>query len=489
MFIKVCLILCISLTLYSCADKAKSVWTRDLPHESWMSAMLMGVKIGHLHVYADRAEYEGQSVVRINSEMFTEIKRFGLSMKMSKTKLCYLKDDLSPWYFLSRSDETGTEKIVEGKVGKGVIKIKTTLGGRTTRSQENIPPDTIFAEALEEMVVRRGLKVGDKYSLKTFSLDTFSTINTDVNVTQKDQIEYKGKLKDVFVIDYKMDIMGGIATRQWTATDGEIYKMEMPSMGMSFVKVDREEALESSGQLDLIIGTKIPLFGEQPVSGISELSIKAILSEGDVKSTFIADNRQIVKPGEAPEEGIIDIALVDVKIQSAPQRPINRPELSPYLSPSTYVESDDPDIISKAKEIAGDEKNSWAAAVKVCEWVNTSITDKNYKVGFGTARQTLEDLQGDCSEHTVLFVGLARALGIPSRIATGLVYHKDAFYYHFWPEVYVGQWVAMEPTLGQIQADATHIKFIASPVETESAMEFGEGVLKTMNKLQLERVD
>ena len=118
-----------------------------------------------------------------------------------------------------------------------------------------------------------------------------------------------------------------------------------------------------------------------------------------------------------------------------------------------------------------------------------SIKDKNYKVGFGTAKQTLRDLQGDCSEHTVLFAGLARSLGIPSRIATGLVYHKDAFYYHFWPEVYVGRWVAMEPTLGQIQADATHIKFIASPVETESALEFGEGVLKTMNRLRFESVE
>ena len=44
-------------------------------------------------------------------------------------------------------------------------------------------------------------------------------------------------------------------------------------------------------------------------------------------------------------------------------------------------------------------------------------------------------------------------------------------------------------TLGQVQADATHIKFITSPVETESALEFGEGVLKTMNKLKLERIE
>jgi hypothetical protein len=46
----------------------------------------------------------------------------------------------------------------------------------------------------------------------------------------------------------------------------------------------------------------------------------------------------------------------------------------------------------------------------------------------------------------------------------------------------------MEPTLGQFQADATHIQFISSPVETESALELGEGVLRTMNRLKIERI-
>ncbi|MFC1718682.1 transglutaminase family protein [Candidatus Poribacteria bacterium] len=498
MFLKACLIFGIALTLLLTtrwgnqdvlADEVKSVWTTNLPHESWMNATLMGVKVGRFHVYSDRAEYKGQSVIRVNSEFFTEIKRFGLSMKMTKTKLCYFRDDLSPWYFLSRSDETGQDKIVEGTVENGVIKITTTLGDRITESQQAIPPDTIFIESLEEMIVRRGLKVGDEYSLKVFNLDSLSTINVAVEVLRKENIEYDDETKEVFVTDYTLDFMGGITTRQWMSVDGEVYRMEMLSMMMDCVKVDRDEAMGSVGQLDLIVGTKIDLAGEHPDSGILRFKVKAILSEGEVLSTFVTDHRQTVHAGDNPGEGSIEVILINVNEEQAPRRPVNRPELSPYLSPSVYVESDDPDIIRKAQEVAGDEDNTWKAARKVCEWVNRSIKDKNYKVGFGTAKQTLKDLQGDCSEHTVLFVGLARSLGIPSRIATGLVYHKDAFYYHFWPEVYAGQWIAMEPTLGQIQADATHIKFVASPVETESALEFGEGVLKTMNKLKLERIE
>lgn len=271
--------------------------------------------------------------------------------------------------------------------------------------------------------------------------------------------------------------------------NGEVYKIEMRSMGMSFTKVSRDEAMGDVGQLDLIVGTKIDLAGKRPAPGIRRFKVKAILSEGDLNSTFIADDRQTVHAEDGSGEGFIEVNLMDVHEKQAPRRPVNNPKFSPYLSPSVYVESDDPGIIRKAREIAGDEENTWKVAQKIGQWVSHNIRDKNYKVGFGTAKQTLKDLQGDCSEHTVLFVGLARALGIPSRIATGLVYHKDAFYYHFWPEVYVGRWVAVDPTLGQAQADATHIKFISSQVETESAIEFGEGVMKTMNKLQLERVE
>jgi hypothetical protein len=499
MFLKNCFIFGIALTLLlatrlggcagALAGEMKSVWASDLPHESWMNAMLMGVKIGHLHIYADRAQYKGQSVLRVNSELFTEIKRFGLSMKNTKTKLCYLRDDLSPCYFLSRSDETGQEKIVEGTVEDGVAALRTTLGDKTTERQQTLPEDVIFAEVLEEMAVRRGLKVGDEYSLSTFSLDFFDTINVAVHVVEKDEIEYKGQVKEAFVVDYKMDIMGGITTRQWMEADGEVYKMEMANLGMRFVKVDKEEAMGSVGRLDLIVKTRIDLVGERPEPGIRRFKVKAILSDGDLRSTFVTDDRQKVFAGDDPGEGIIQIAVKDVDEEAAPRRPVTLPELSPYLSPSIYVQSDDPDIIGKAQEIAGDEENTWRAAKKICEWVNKSIKDKNYKVGFGTAKQTLKDLQGDCSEHTVLFVGLARSLGIPSRICTGIVYHKDAFYYHFWPEVYAGRWIGMEPTLGQIQADATHIQFISSPVETESALELGEGVLRTMNRLQIQRLE
>ncbi len=469
------------------AQENKSIWMKNLPYETYMNATMMGVKVGYLHIRVDRAMYNGKNVLRVNSGMFTELKRFGSSIKLSKTKMFYIDDNLTPLYFLSRSDETGQDKIVEGTLQEGTVAIKTTLEGRTTNKQQKLPPDVIFAEALEDVTIRKGLAVGKKFSLKTFSLDLFDIINVDANVTQKEKITYKGQTKDVFVVEYNMDIMGGLITKEWMTADGEVYKMETPSMGMSFVKVDKEDALGDVGQLDLILKTKIDIIGEEPDSGIEKLKLKVSIQDGDVSKTFVNNDRQKVTVGANQGLGTLEIAIHDVSPESATKRPITSVNFAPFLSPSIYVQSDDPDIISKANEIAGDEENTWKASVKICKWVNNNIRDKNYKVGFGTAKQTLKDLSGDCSEHTVLFIGLARALGIPSRICTGLVYHRDAFYYHFWPEVYIGRWISMEPTLNQIQADASHIQFSSIQVETESNIELGEGVVRTLNKLKIVR--
>jgi transglutaminase-like putative cysteine protease len=67
---------------------------------------------------------------------------------------------------------------------------------------------------------------------------------------------------------------------------------------------------------------------------------------------------------------------------------------------------------------------------------------------------------GDCNEHAQLYVALARAVGLPARAVAGLAYVGGKFYYHAWPEVFLGDWVAVDPTFGQFPADAAHLRFV-----------------------------
>jgi len=76
-----------------------------------------------------------------------------------------------------------------------------------------------------------------------------------------------------------------------------------------------------------------------------------------------------------------------------------------------------------------------------------------------SAVQVLETRVGDCNEHAVLFVALARAAGLPARTVAGLVPVGGRFYYHAWAEVYLGDWVAVDPMLDEFPAGAAHLRF------------------------------
>ncbi|OQB95532.1 MAG: Transglutaminase-like superfamily protein [Candidatus Hydrogenedentes bacterium ADurb.Bin101] len=75
--------------------------------------------------------------------------------------------------------------------------------------------------------------------------------------------------------------------------------------------------------------------------------------------------------------------------------------------------------------------------------------------------EVLESLEGDCTEHSVLFIGLARAVGLPAREVAGLIYvegSQPGFYFHQWATVWLGEWVDVDPTFNQLPVDVTHIK-------------------------------
>ncbi len=133
-------------------------------------------------------------------------------------------------------------------------------------------------------------------------------------------------------------------------------------------------------------------------------------------------------------------------------------ELGQYTQPELLVQSRDPRIQAQARQIVGRTRDPVRIAQRLNDWVYENI-DKQLTVSVPSALEVLETRRGDCNEHTVLYVALARSAGLPTRTAAGLVYVDGQFYYHAWPEVYLNGWVAVDPTFGQFPADAAHLRF------------------------------
>jgi transglutaminase-like putative cysteine protease len=199
--------------------------------------------------------------------------------------------------------------------------------------------------------------------------------------------------------------------------------------------------------------------------------LKAKLTGGPFQGFDLDGDRQIFK-GDT----------VEVRKQDDPATytlPYSGKDLNDLLQPTALIQSDDKRIKDKAEKILSGDKDAKKAAKKLNEWVYSAIQKKPV-VSIPSAIEVLSQRVGDCNEHTTLYTALARSAGIPTRMAAGIVYMRDGFYYHAWPEVWLGQWIAVDPTFNQFPADATHIRFVTGNLDRQS------DILKLIGKLKVE---
>ena len=131
----------------------------------------------------------------------------------------------------------------------------------------------------------------------------------------------------------------------------------------------------------------------------------------------------------------------------------------PELKAEQFLEVDHHEIRELAERLADRSRDPRVVAQRINQWVYDSVA-KEISIGIPSALHVLHTRRGDCNEHAQLFVALARAAGIPARIASGLAYVDGKFYYHAWPEIMLRGWVAVDPTFGQFPADAAHLRFV-----------------------------
>jgi hypothetical protein len=454
------------------------------PRESWYNLTLMNTKIGYQHTSSENVEYEGEAVRRTKTDTVMNFKALGSDLTVKVTRVTYTGSDLMPRYFLSTSNESGL-KQVEGRVVDGIAHIKTTLDRETIDTEIPIPPDTISErKGIDLFLAQEGLKVGDKQTFYQFSFDFLKPVKTELHLVGKESLTYHSEEKQVYVLSTTMDVMGGMNMKSWLDSNGVNYRTEVPLMGLSLVttKTDKETAVGGIEEIDVILQTRILPVGKRPTRNAKHLVAEVKLTTGRITETIMSNSRQklVVNTEQA---GKLSIQVPPFDAEACPDLPIQNVE-SEFLAASIYIQANHPDVRAKAVEVIDGETNSWRAAEKLCRWIDKAISDK-MTVGYNSSLATLESLAGDCTEHTVLFIALARSVGIPSRICSGIVFAKDAFYYHLWPEVYVGRWVQMDPTLGQLIADANHIQLGGSILESNTVIEFGKGVLQTLNQLEI----
>lgn len=116
---------------------------------------------------------------------------------------------------------------------------------------------------------------------------------------------------------------------------------------------------------------------------------------------------------------------------------------SDYVLPSTDCQSDNKDIIKKAKAITKGKKTNKDKANAILKWVQINKKYEWYGNTYYGAINALYAKKLNCQDSAQLVVALLRACNIPAKFAM----KDNKTTGHCWPKVYIGgKWLSGQPT-------------------------------------------
>ena len=446
--------------------------------EDWMGTYFQGKKLGFTRVQT-RWSLQG---IEVDSTVFFQIRSKSIDQSTTINQKTRLGPDFKLRSFSLLQEITGHRQQVEGRVEGNRLIYRIKSRGFDKEKSIEFPPGTLPSSTFLLNLLADGLKVGQKGTLSLFLEPFQMLVDLEYEVLRKDNLEYEGKSVETFAIKQKIE---GIETTLWVAGDGSVIK-ETTNQGFASFK----ESAEVAQKLDepLTVSSMITMSLVKPDQPIdrSERVREIIFYLQPLRSPDLVpqDQRQKILKAEQLPNGLyratLQVKTEPKRIASLSRWPGESTQDPKYLEDSAQVQARHPMIRALARELAGDKRNVWQVAKDINRWVHQNLAKE--LVDTVTALDALHERRGECQSHTYLFTALARAVGIPTRIVNGLVYSQEysGFLYHAWPEVYVGEWRALDPTFGQDVVDATHIKL------TEGTEEGSFRLMEFVGKLKID---
>lgn len=418
----------------------------------WKELFLKDRKIGYA-VHFIRPEAEGYV---IQEEMFLRINLMGMASGVYTITQCRVDElfRLKSFSFRMASGTVGFE--AKGEVKGDRLVVETGREGESRVQSLRVDEPPVMGAGLAYYFRHRPLRVGNSFRFPLFDPSTMSRRDIEVRVAGRETIRIRGIAYETFRLEAEV---WGERLTFWLDEEGTTLK-ESGFMGLTAVRSSAAvapENIEGSGDLDFYdIAAITP---DRSISRPREVSYLKVQMKGfeDVKldlSAWDSGRQRFSAP-------ILEIVREEWPLKASFERPLQdgRERFQDFLAPEFNIESEHEEIIRAAEDIAGSVTDPVEGAALVQAWVYERL-EKRPVVSIPSALEVLRTNVGDCNEHATLATALLRALGIPARIAVGLVYTRGRFYYHAWSEAYVGEWISLDPTLNQIPVDATHIKLL-----------------------------
>jgi hypothetical protein len=351
--------------------------------------------------------------------------------------------------------ENGAKKTRELSLQKGGFTLVTTTQNRLDEKKVSKPKETLSMQMdLASWLKSKRIK-GDVF-------DCFSTSVEEDDLNVPTRYIYKSK-KNIQVIGGEL-----MVHEVDQETHGAIFYSLLENNGrLHYGRMGKiiEYRLESNDVAKKLDNNLVDLIQISAVTLDKKLGDPVKIKS--LKLSFVADDdfdvpqshRQIISKGK--DNNLVMEIKRDFIIKNG--KALLPDERKRSLAFSISAPSDNPKIIALATKIVGDAPTDFEKASRIVKWIFANL-EKTMAKNSDNALDILDKKAGDCTEHTLLFVTLARAVGIPSREVGGIAYMAGEKFpkmaWHAWAEFHDGkQWLTADPTWNQTLVDGTHIKF------------------------------
>lgn len=213
---------------------------------------------------------------------------------------------------------------------------------------------------------------------------------------------------------------------------------------IELVRVTNPEQLEVMSSIDQYQSKIVKL--DQPLGDAFEMTELKLKVPDEIQAYLATSNRQ------QPKDGILKLHTgVEVIRKSATDKPENL----------QYSDKIGIRLTTMADKVTKPYYSDYEKLTALREFVSNYLADEP-RVSVTNIQAILDNPEGDCTEHTLLFNALAQSIGYSTRPVNGLVYLGDeigGFAGHQWSEVFVdGHWMGFDASWNINTLTATHIR-------------------------------
>jgi len=440
------------------------------PGTEWLGIYMKGQKIGWMSSSTENDE-DGYW---LKERMFTRLTVMGAPKEITT----FIQSKVNPDYTLEsfmfdlRSGAVNFRAI--GNVQDLSLHLKIITSGHEENALIPLKGPIYMSSGLIKTLQTARLEKGRSYAFPFFDPSTLSYKTATVKWEANETILHHGKETQARRLSMTY---AGATFLAWLNDKGERIREEGP-LGLTLVREDQPTAQSGVDSprvrtVDIIAASSVI-----PSRKIPDPKRTSYLKIGiwDVKleGLDLDGGRQKLKGN-----------ILEIRQEPLPQQgnyALPYPPEGPWVAemlPSPLIQSDNQTIVQAARRITAGSTDPVETLKRLNKWVYANL-EKIPVLSIPSAVDVLKIRKGDCNEHAVLLTALARAAGIPARVAAGLVYSGQSFFYHAWVEAFVGRWMSADPVMGQLPADATHIRFIRGNLQQQVA------ILGLLGKMKVE---